>query len=703
MKEKTRIRNKAAETSGRRSKRKKSRRVRYDQSSLFMRMLTLLIASLFVALIVEGFNQASVERTLRYLTEKTVYFLFNWMFVFATMSITELVKRRRALLITMSILWVVLGFANYMVCRNRTLPLVSGDLMITREILGMVTIYFSWLQIILTAVGILALVIAIIYMFSRIPRRKKINYAQSASAFAAVMCFTFCAGLLSMQSGMLENRFENRVEAYHNYGFTTCFTLTFGQQGIAKPDEYSPETVDEILGEIEISTTTQMPVEYDAAPGFSEEDDLQHPNIVFLQLESMFDLNTVIGAEFSEDPTPVYHDLIENWPTGELYVPTIGGGTANVEFEVMSGMNMDFFGAGETPYNTIIQEVTCETIAHILREHGYTSTALHNNIGTFFSRNEVYANLGYDRFDCLEYMLEPEYNEVGWSHDVILTDEILSAMENSESRDLIFAISVESHGKYADTYVPEEGDIEVLALPEGAYLAPFQNYVNVLPDVDKFIGEMVEAFEDYDEPVLMIIYGDHLPALGLDSEMLTTGDLYTSRYIIWNNYGAEFEAPDLQSYRLSAYLLGRLGISDGVMTRFHQAYPLDEEGDEYMEKLQTLEYDLLYGEQNAYGEQGPHAPTDLQLGIDPIVIESAEISYGRLMVTGQNFTEYSRIVCGNTVLTTVYVDPEHIVAMVQADDLAEGSICVAQINGEDKELGRTETFPVTVKNINKNA
>ena len=405
-------------------------------------------------------------------------------------------------------------------------------------------------------------------------------------------------------------------------------------------------------------------------------------------------MNSVIDAEFSRDPTPNFHALLQEWPTAELYVPTIGGGTANVEFEVMSGMNMDFFGAGETPYNTIIQEVTCETIANTLRSHGYYSTALHNNTGTFFSRNEDYAQLGYDRFDPLEYMLYPEYNKVGWCHDTVLTDEILRVMENSEQRDLIFAISVESHGKYADTYEYTDGDIEILSLPEDAYLAPFQNYINILPAVDQFIGELLDAFSSYDEPVLVVLYGDHLPALGLTAEMLTTGDLYASRYVIWNNYGAEFEARDMQAYRLSAELLRQLGVSDGVMTKFHQSYPLDAEDEEYIEKLKTLEYDLLYGEQEAYGEQGPYAPTELKLGVDPIVITGAELEYGRLLVSGDNFTEYSAVISGENVLETVFIDKEHLAVRITADEraLLGESICVAQINPDGKELGRTAEF-----------
>ena len=668
------------------------RRVKYDTTPGWLRVLKLMLLALAVTLIVEGFNQGSPARMLAYLTQRPLYFLMNWLVVLTTLSLSELIRHRKAMAWTLAALWIGLGFANYMVCRNRTQPLVSGDLILTPEIVGMATVYFSWPQIILGCVAILGLIVGLITMFSRTAKCRRVNYAHAVSYVATLVCFTFCLSLLAIKFGYIPETFSNRVDAYHDYGFTTCFTYTFGATGISKPDEYSPEVVEEILEEIEEPQATEVPLR----ARFDADDDLARPNIVFIQLESFFDVNTVIDAEFSRDPTPNFHALLEEWPTAELYVPTIGGGTANVEFEVMSGMNMDFFGAGEAPYNTIIQEVTCETIANTLRGHGYYSTALHNNTGTFFSRNEDYANLGYDRFDPLEYMLYPKYNKVGWCHDAVLTDEILRVMENSEQRDLIFAISVESHGKYADTYAYTDGDIEILSLPEEAYLAPFQNYINILPAVDQFIGEVLEAFSNYDEPVLAVLYGDHLPALGLSAEMLTTGDLYASRYVIWNNYGAEFEARDMQSYRLSAELLRQLGVSDGVMTKFHQSYPLDEEGGEYIEKLKTLEYDLLYGEQEAYGERGPYEPTQLALGVDPIVITGAEVEYGRLLVTGDNFTEYSAVISGENVLETVFIDKAHLAVCISADEraLLGETICVAQINSDGKELGRTDEFPL---------
>lgn len=668
-------------------KQRKARRTKYDRRPGWRRALELMLVALAVALIVEGFNQGTPERMLRYLTERTPYFALNWLVILTTLTVTELIKHRRALMCTLSVAWCVLGFANYMVCHNRTQPLVSGDLILTREIIGMTPLYFSWFEIILMFAGAVAVILGVIWMFSRTARARRVNYAFAAGSIAVMTCLTICLGTLGVSFGFIPETFGDRVNAYRDYGFATCFTFKFGSYGISKPAAYSTEVVEGILDEIDTPQATAAPV----AARFDEEDDLNRPNIVFVQLESFFDVDTVIGAEFSEDPTPSFHELLASWPNADLYVPTIGGGTANVEFEVMSGMNMDFFGAGEAPYNTIIQEVTCETIANTLRKQGYYTTALHNNTGFFFSRNEVYANLGYDRFVPLEYMLYPEYNEVGWAHDIVLTDEIMRVMQNSSERDLIFAISVEAHGKYAETYQPEEGDIEILSLPEEAYLAPFQNYVNLLPDVDRFIASLLEALEGYDEPTVVILYGDHLPALGLDSEMLTTGDLYASRYVIWNNYGADFTARDMQAYRLSADLLAQLGISDGVMTKFHQAYAIDEEGEEYLDKLQTLEYDLLYGEQEAYGEAGGYQPTDILYGTDPIVIDSVEKKYGRLLVTGDNFTEFSRIVSGENVLKTIFIDKEHIAAALDTENMEQlgASIAVAQINNDGKELGRT--------------
>ncbi len=678
---------------------KKVRPVREDHATFLRRLLAMLLFSVVVALIVEGFNQGSVPRMLQYLGQRPLYFVINCLIVLTSLSISEFFRRRKAVLWTVSALWVILGFANYMVRHNRTLPLTGGDLMLTYEVVSLITVYFSWVEIIAMFLGAVGLIAAIAWMFSATARRPRVNYAFSAGVVAVMILVVFVTHMSAIKAGILPDVFPDRVNSYREYGFTTCFVFTFGERGIDKPETYSPETVEDIIYEID---DAPQPTPVPAAQRFDPEE-VKRPNIIFVQLESFFDVNTMLDTKLSRDPTPFYHQLLENWPTAELYVPTVGGGTANVEFEVMSGLNMDFFGTGETPYSTIIHETSCETIANTLRKHGYSSTALHNNTGTFFGRNQVYANLGYDRFDCLEYMPEPKYNEVGWAHDTILTGEILRAMETSQERDLIFAITVESHGKYSDTYEPESGDVGVLAAPEEIYLAPFQNYVNLIPAVDEFIEQLIGELEKFDEPVVAVFYGDHLPGIGLDENMLTTGDFYASRYVIWNNYGAEFDAQNMQAYRLSAELLRQLGISDGVMTRFHQAYPVDEDGEDYLEKLRILEYDMLYGDQEAYGDQGAPEPTQLQLGIEAVCTTSATVEYGRMLVEGENFTEFSVVYAGDEALETLYIDGGQLAVEMSASDAKEldAQISVAQCTADGKELSRSNSVELQILQASK--
>lgn len=89
-----------------------------------------------------------------------------------------------------------------------------------------------------------------------------------------------------------------------------------------------------------------------------------------MQLESFFDPNLVKGISFSENPLPYFEQLVAEYPSGYLSVPCFGAGTANTEFEVQTGMNMDDFGPGEYPYKTVLQSKVCESMAYDLKEKG---------------------------------------------------------------------------------------------------------------------------------------------------------------------------------------------------------------------------------------------------------------------------------------------------------------------------------------------
>ena len=640
----------------------------------------MLPVSLVLALAIELLNHHTPEKLILFLTGHPWMFLFNVEIIFNTFLFAELFRRRRGTRWALGILWVVLGAVNSSVQVTRVLPVTTRDVLLIPDGLKMITVYFKWYEIAGMFVGAALLIAGIVLVVVKCRKREPFDRAVSVGVFCAVTALTLVVGKVSVEVGDIDWEKTSLVDAYQNYGFAYGFTYTFADFGISRPTEYSEELVEEIADDV---------IEPTAAPEPEEAEPLT-PNVVFVQLESFFNVHDLVDAEYSKEPIPVFRELMETCPHGQLKVPSVGGGTANTEFEVLTGMNLDYFGAGEFPYNTILQDTTCETVAFNLKELGYTATAVHNYTGTFYGRNTVYAQLGFDRFVPQEYMNGLTYNALGWAHDSVLTGETMKALTTTPGRDFVFTVTVQSHGKYPDTPVEGLDDIAVLAAPETVNATALQNYVNELSQVDAFIGALIDELEDFDEPTVLVLYGDHLPALGIETDELATGDLYQTTYVLWNNFGLDMEGGDLQAFQLSAYVLGQLNIHTGILTRFHQNFAPDCDEDDYLSFLRVLEYDMLYGDHNIYGGDSPYQPTELQLGTEPIVCESFtyDPATATISVYGQNFTTYSDILVDGERKNAVFADETRLIA--RANGVTEDSrVRVGQFTREGDELGRS--------------
>ena len=640
----------------------------------------MLPVSLVLALVIELLNHHTPEKLILFLTGHPWMFLFNVEIIFNTFLFAELFRRRRGTRWALGILWVVLGAVNSIVQVTRVLPFTTRDVLLIPDGLKMITVYFKWDEIAGMFVGAALLIAGIVLLVVKCRKREPFDRAVSVGVFCAVTALTLVVGKVSVEVGDIDWEKTSLVDAYQNYGFAYGFTYTFADFGISRPTEYSEELVEEIADDV---------IEPTAAPEPAEAEPLT-PNVIFVQLESFFNVHDLVDAEYSREPIPVFRELMETCPHGQLKVPSVGGGTANTEFEVLTGMNLDYFGAGEFPYNTILQDTTCETVAFDLKELGYTATAVHNYTGTFYGRNTVYAQLGFDRFVPQEYMNGLTYNALGWAHDSVLTGETMKALTTTPGRDFVFTVTVQSHGKYPDTPVEGLDDIAVLAAPETVNATALQNYVNELSQVDAFIGALIDELEDFDEPTVLVLYGDHLPALGIETDELATGDLYQTTYVLWNNFGLDMEGGDLQAFQLSAYVLGQLNIHTGILTRFHQNFAPDCDEDDYLSFLRVLEYDMLYGDHNIYGGDSPYQPTELQLGTEPIVCESFtyDPATATISVYGQNFTTYSDILVDGERKNAVFADETRLIA--RANGVTEDSrVRVGQFTREGDELGRS--------------
>ena len=160
--------------------------------------------------------------------------------------------------------------------------------------------------------------------------------------------------------------------------------------------------------------------------------------------------------------------------------------------------------------------------------------------------------------------------------------------------------------------------------------------------------------------MVLVIYGDHLPALAFDADDLRAGTMLATEYVIWTNDDSLPKVDqDLHSYQLTACTLERYGISGGVLSSYHQRCRSEAD---YLSGLSVLEYDMLYGDKLLYEGQAPYPRVNMRMGVKDIAVERANFDGKRLVVKGENFTRYSVIYADGHALSTTYVDSETLVA-----------------------------------------
>ncbi|HCB65729.1 MAG TPA: arylsulfatase [Ruminococcaceae bacterium] len=635
----------------------------------------------------EMLSRRSVWEGVQFLALHPVHFLCNILVVLLTLLLALLVKRRGFMLSLVSTIWLGLAIANFILLGYRTTPLAAIDFYILKPVFSILKIYLTPVQMILIVLAFAAVITGIVFIFIKAPKHQAL-YRGALVSIAMTSLATFGLIHFSIQADATSTSFANLANAYRNYGFAYCFATSLLDTGIDKPEDYSVETMASLAEDIEEETKEDVsPDAQKDSAIFS--DSQQEPNIVMVQLESFIDPNRLDGFTYSENPVPFFTWLKERYTSGYLSVPSIGGGTANTEFEVLTGMSLDYFGPGEYPYKTILQQSTCESVAYNLKELGFGTHAIHNNTGTFYDRHLVFPNLGFDTFTSLEYMNHVEKNPLGWAKDTVLTTEILTTLFSTEQRDFIYAISVQPHGKYPSVPLGDEQPITVSStvLSEDE-LIPFSYYVNQVYEEDAFLRSLVQTLETCGEPTILVLYGDHLPSISAAEDNMAKGDLLQTEYVIWDNIGLEEQDLDLKAYQLSASILKKLGIQSGFLNSFHQSFA---ETPRYQEYLELLEYDMLYGKKAVYGGSDGYRPTDMQMGIKPIALEQYRMLGSTLYVFGSEFTPYSRICINGDPADTVFISS----GAIKADDLSleeEDQITVAQVGEDGIFLSETDSL-----------
>ncbi|MDR0887042.1 MAG: LTA synthase family protein [Clostridiales Family XIII bacterium] len=636
------------------------------------------ILAIVLEIVIEAFGHKNPVGGFWFLATHPLVFLANALIIYATLSLAWLSKRRTFYNAILSTIWLLLGAANGIILIFRMTPFTTADLNYVGMALDILPNYMNTFEMSMLAIVLIAILLSFVALFFLAPTLRHINYKKSVAM--TLVCILLCSGgyLGAVKSGVLSSKFGNLWDAYSENGVPYCFLTTWLNRGVSKPKGYDKTMIEGILPKAELNTQYE-----------SEE----KPNIIFLQLESFIDADEIKSLELSGPAIPYYDELMENYSSGYLDVSVFGGGTANTEFEVMSGLYLGFFGPGEFPYKSVLAKETVETMAYDLKDLGYATHAMHNHRGAFYNRNTVFANMGFDDFTSLEYMSYVDKTPRNWARDEILTGELIDAMRSTKSKDYTYCISVQGHGEYPTKSVLQNPRIKVSAA-EGSditeeRLKQYEYYIQQTMEMDDFVRDLTAELQKFEEPVVLVMYGDHLPALGETNEDMASGSIYKTQYVIWDNYGLAPVHEDVPTYRLSSVVQQRIGMMEGTTTTFHRN---SSEDPNYMDELHALQYDMLYGKRYAYydGEKDPFKPTDIQMGYKPIRILDMINVGGNYYITGEGFTPFSKISLDGKILNTVFLSSTTLKLEDAVDKAELKNLKVSQVEKNNTILSTTE-------------
>lgn len=404
--------------------------------------------------------------------------------------------------------------------------------------------------------------------------------------FGVVMFVFYCTSLLA-QLGVAPD-FWNQARGYRNYGFAFMFFCNTKYMFMSEPSGYDanlvPEYVDQLISD-------------DAG---NTHDTADTPNIICIMNESLADMQVLGSFTTNQDYMPFIRSLTENTIRGDLYVPVIGAGTSNTEFEFLTGHTTAFLPSGSNAYMLYVKNRIASLVS-TLEGQNYTSFALHPYYAAGWNRTSVYNNLGFNQFFSIESILnaemmniyrsstsDPEYlqsmAEQYYPNEQLLVRQYISdsynykmLIQDFENRDrtkpyFAFNVTMQNHGGYTTSCSNFEQSVYVTS--SANFYKKANAYLSLVKYSDDAFAELIHYFENVDEPTVICMFGDHQPSvetqfvselLGVDNLLSLTIEQEQARHVtpflIWANFDIkEKQIERLSSNYLSSLLLQTAGV-----------------------------------------------------------------------------------------------------------------------------------------------
>lgn len=498
--------------------------------------------------------------------------LLEWALIaFAMLGLFFLFQRRCGGAVVLAVALYVLGLAEYFVILFKSMPISPGDLTALSTAAAVAGTGFTYTitSFCMLSLAFTVIAIQICTLAAQVaPKRQKGSWRGLVlNLLIAIVCLGGIAAhttLLDYYHTLYIQVYSWRpLESYYRQGFLPSFIS--GAQTIkpSKPEDYTVSRAKKLISEYakeyddNNQTGGSSATRLEATKQFDEE----KPTVIAVMNETFSDLS-IYQNMHADYQGPTYFKSIDDCLSrGRLYVSAYGGGTANTEFEFLTGNSMAYLGSGVYPYTTYDLTDT-ENLAAQFKSLGYYTTAMHPNHGTNWNRENVYKDFGFDQFLTINDFQNAETLR-GMVTDKATYDKILELLDTNSNPQFIFDVTMQNHSGYDTGLIPYDKQMSLNI--DGEFNSNVNEYVSLIQQSDEALKYFLNKLSKLDRKVVVVFWGDHQPFFPdtYNDRWFTNEDdathqerLWQTSYIIWANYDVAGNSQTSHEEDLSSNYLG---------------------------------------------------------------------------------------------------------------------------------------------------
>jgi len=392
------------------------------------------------------------------------------------------------------------------------------------------------------------------------------------------------------------------AENCRNNGVLLCFVYDQKYLKLPEPFDYNQAKINQIYNNLE-----SFPIKGDNS-NLLESNNLK-PNIIIIMSESFWDATQLSEIKYSQDPIKnVRSDIKSNFIS-----PTFGGETANVEFELLTGLSNYFLPTSSYPYTQYLKK-NIPSLFTLFKEQNYYTTAIHPYSQWFYNRDSIYKFLGVDKFTNLSNM--SGYQNAGpFVSDKSFTTEIINQLNSTDQSQLIWALSIQNHTPYEANRFSKH-PITFQSDLDSVGQSIFQSYIDGINLSDQSYATLKSELSKTQKPTIVLFFGDHLPFLDdnfgiykkTNFNITDETKMHTTPLAIWSNFKANLNLPqNISPSFLSLEILKLANITPKYQFAFSKSISsydtvlnqkIPTKLTPYqLKNYELIQYDLIFGKQ----------------------------------------------------------------------------------------------------------